>query len=56
MASETEMLRVLKDIKADLDYLKKHIKDVDLVLTDDDMEALEEAEKDLKEEKTQRLV
>ena len=56
MATEAkEILNKLEIIKADLDYIKKHMVDVDLVLTDDDLEALEEAEKDLKAGKTKRL-
>ena len=50
-----EILNKLELIKADLDYIKKHMVDVDLVLTDDDLEALEEAESDLKAGKTKRL-
>jgi len=42
-------------IKSDIDYIKKHLVDIDSVLTDDDVEALEEAEKDLKSKKTKRL-
>ena len=56
MATEAkEILNKLDTIKADIDYIKKHMVDVDLVLTDDDLEALEEAEKDLKAGKTKRL-
>ena len=56
MATEAkEILNKLEIIKADLDYIKEHMVDVDLVLTDDDLEALEEAEKDLKSGKTKRL-
>lgn len=53
---------VLNKIYEDLEFLKKelvelkeHIADVDTVLTEDDIESLEEAEKDLKEGKTKRL-
>ena len=42
-------------IKGDLDYIKKHLVDVDAVLTDDDIDALKEADKDLKTGKTKRL-
>jgi hypothetical protein len=56
MATESkEILEKLDTIKADLDYIKKHMVDVDLVLTDDDLEALEEAENDLKAGRTRRL-
>ena len=56
MATEAkEILDKLEIIKSDLDYIKHHMVDVDLVLTDDDIEALEEAEKDLKAGKTKRL-
>ena len=56
MATEAkEILEKLEIIKTDLDYIKQHMIDVDLVLTDDDLEALNEAEKDLKSGKTNRL-
>ncbi len=57
MTTETkEILEELRAIRSDLDYIKEHIIDRDLVLTDDDIESLKEAEKDLKEGKTKRLV
>jgi hypothetical protein len=56
MVNETkQILDELKAIRSDLDYLKEHIVDIDLVLTDDDLESIEQAEKDLKEGKTKRL-
>lgn len=54
----TEAARILSElelIKQDLSYIKEHIVDVDVVLTDDDTEALREAEKDFKERRTKRL-
>jgi len=42
-------------IQADLAYLKQHIVDFDTVLTDDDLEALKEADEDLKSGKAKRL-
>ena len=51
-----EILDELKAIRIDLDYLKAHLIDMDLVLTDDDLESIKEAEKDLKQNKTKRLV
>ena len=56
MASENkQILDKLNAIKSDIDYIKKHIVDVDSVLTEDDIESLKEAEKDLKQRKTKRL-
>ena len=57
MATETkQILEELKLIRTDLDYLKEHIVDFDLVLTEDDLQSLKEAELDLKQGKTKRLV
>ena len=57
MATETkQILGELKLIRTDLDYLKEHIVDFDLVLTEDDLQSLKEAELDLKQGKTKRLV
>ena len=56
MASETkQILEKLEAIKLELDYIKKHMTDMDIILTDDDIESLKEAEKDLKAGKTKRL-
>ena len=56
MASETkQILEKLEAIKLELDYIKKHMTDIDTVLTDDDIESLKEAERDLKAGKTKRL-
>ena len=53
MAEESKLIiQKLEDIKSELDYIKKHIADVDTILTEDDIESLEEAEKDLKGGKT----
>ncbi len=57
MVAETkQILEELKVIKNDLGYIKKHIIDIDMVMTDDDIESIREAEKDLKEGKTKRLI
>jgi len=50
-----EIATELKAIRDDLDYIKKHVTDVDSVMTDDDLESLREADTDLKEGKTKRL-
>ena len=53
----------LETIHNDLEFLKKkimeieeHIVDVDVVLTDEDVESLSEAEDDFKKGKTKRLI
>ena len=57
MKDETkQILRELKGIRAELDYIKGHMIDSDTLLTDDDVESLKEAEKELKKRKTKRLV
>lgn len=57
MTTETkEILSELKAIRADLDYLKERVVDLDLVLTDEDLEDIKQAEKDLKQSKTKRLI
>ena len=49
------ILGKLDEIKSELDYIKNRINDFDTVLTQDDLDALDEAERDLKEGKTKRL-
>ncbi|MEK6901258.1 MAG: hypothetical protein AABX37_02870 [Nanoarchaeota archaeon] len=51
-----QIIEKLSHIQLDLDFIKSHISDIDLVLTDDDMDALQEAEEDLKNGKTTRLM
>ncbi len=57
MISETKLiLEELKEIKEDLAYLKGHLIDVDMVLTDEDLESIQNAEEDLKHGRTKRLI
>ncbi len=49
------ILDKLDSIKEELDYIKSHVVDLDVVLTRDDLEALKEAEEDFKRGKTKRL-
>jgi len=56
MTSEIkQVLEELKEIREDVKYIKKHVIDTDIVLTSDDLDSLEEAEKDFKESKTKKL-
>lgn len=50
-----EIMEKLNHIQLDLNFIKNHLIDVDLVLTDDDINALQEAEEDLKKGRTKRL-
>lgn len=50
-----EIMEKLNHIQSDLNFIKGRLADVDLVLTDKDVDALHEAEKDLKKGKTKRL-
>lgn len=57
MANEMkQVMEKLDDIKLELDYIKGRIADVDVVMTDDDLQALRQAEKEFKEGKTKRLI
>jgi len=49
------ILGKLDEIKSELDYIKDRITDIDTVMTQDDLESLEEAEKEFKEGKTTSL-
>ena len=46
----------LDHIELDINFIKQHLTDIDLVLTDDDLTSLNEAEKDLASGKTKRLL
>jgi len=56
MTIETQqIIKKLDNIQSELAYLKKHMVDIDFVLTEDDELALRQAEIDLKSGKTKRL-
>ncbi len=50
-----EIVEELKTIREDLDYIKKHMVDVDIILTPEEEKRLEESLKEYKEEGTTRL-
>ncbi len=57
MTSEINVIiEKLNHIETDLHFIKQHISDVDLVLTQEDMDSLRKAEQELKEGKTKRLI
>lgn len=45
----------LKFVKKELMVIKENIVDIDTVLTEEDIESLQEAERDLRERKTKKL-
>lgn len=49
----SEIMTKLVRIQADMDYVREHIEDI--TLTEDDLEAIKEAEDDLRKGKTRRL-
>ncbi len=51
-----QIMERLDHMENDLHYIKKHLTDGDLVLTEDDLEALKDAENDFKQSKTKRLI
>lgn len=56
MTAELKQIETkLDSIQSDIKYLKEHLIDVDTILLDDDLNALGEAEEDLKSGKTERL-
>jgi hypothetical protein len=56
MATETKhIMEKLDAIKSELDYIREHLTAVDAVLTDDDIQAVQEAEADLRAGRTKRL-
>jgi len=48
-----EIMVKLARLQTDMDYVREHIEDI--TLTEDDLESIEEARKDLREGKTRRL-
>ena len=54
-AQAQQIMEKLNHIQLDLNFIKEHINDVDVVLMENDIEALQKAEEDLKAGKTTRL-
>lgn len=52
MKSEQIILQKLEKIERDVEEIKEHMVNVDTILDQEDMIAIEEAERDLKEGKT----
>ena len=50
---KNELMAKLEKIQEDMNYVREHIEDI--TLTEDDLEAIKEARKDLREGKTRRL-
>ena len=50
-----EIIERLSTIQNDLDFIKGHLKDADVVMTEDDYNSITEAEADLKAGMTTRL-
>ncbi len=48
-----EIMTKLARLQTDMDYVREHIEDI--TLTEDDLKAIEEARRDLKEGKARRL-
>ena len=48
-----EIMKKLTRLQSDMEYVREHIED--MTLTEDDLEAIEEARKDVREGKTRRL-
>ncbi len=55
MEDNKQILNKLDEIKSELNYIKRHMVDMDIVLTDEDSESLKEAENNFKSGKTKRL-
>ena len=55
MQTEKVILDKLNEIKLELDFIKKHMVDVDTILTDDDVQALNGAEQDFKKGKKVKI-
>ncbi len=49
---ETEVIKELKTIKRDLEYIKLHMVDIDVILTPEEDKILEEGLKEFEAEKT----
>lgn len=55
MMAEADVMRKLDAIQHDIKELKKRVIDADELLTEDDIQALEEAEEDFSQAQTTRI-
>jgi len=55
MATETEILRRLDVIKSELDFIKEHMVDIDMIMIPEEEKRFEESLQDLKEGRTTSL-
>ncbi|MFC1769074.1 hypothetical protein ACFLZX_04895 [Nanoarchaeota archaeon] len=55
METETKIMSRLDEIKTELDFIKKHMIDIDSFLSQEDKLDIKQAEKELKEGKTKSL-
>lgn len=53
MEKENLILNKLDEMQSNINYIKEHVEEI--ILTEDDLNSVEEAEKDLEEAKTKRL-
>jgi hypothetical protein len=54
--TEWQILEKLTRIEEELNFIKNHILDADLLITYDNLESIEEAEEDIKNERTERII
>ena len=55
MMGEADVMRKLDAIQNDIKELKKRVVDTDALLTEEDLQALDEAEEDLKQARTKQI-
>ena len=53
MKNEELIINKLDGLRREIDFIKKHI--LDITLTEDDIDSIQEAEEDLRKERTKRL-
>lgn len=53
--TEAQIMEMLTRIEEELNFIRKHMIDADLLITDDDLESIEEAEDNLSQGKTVRI-
>ena len=55
MIAETELLKELKEIRSELDFIKKHMFDPDTIMSTEEAKRFEQSMRELKEGKTTPL-
>lgn len=54
--NEAKIMKKLNRIEKEIGFIKEHLIDADLLITDDDLDSIKKAQEDLENDETERIV